>query len=409
MKMEESEILSVPSEPGDATLTSGNRRRMRCLFVSVPFGGIEVYFRSLESALSQSADIDATWEYIGWTPDEGNIRFKFLSNNWTLRASRSCQTRIRRSEEAAGRFDVAVFNSIVPTFGLGEFMERTPTILNVDVTPAVLDSLGNWYGQNHGIRGRLFSWYGDRFHARRTYHAARRILAWSPLVKRSLINDYGIRDETITVMPPGLDLKRWTPRTDDGTPGFPSTRDRVQILFVGREFLRKGGDLLVEAARHEDFARCDFHFVTSWPGLSHLPVNVHIHPDVAPGTTQLLEIYRSADMFVLPTRADFYPTLACCEAMATGLPIITTNVGGLEYLFDDGDGGFTIPSNDPVALHDRLKALVTNHLMRRQFGDRNRRYAEQHFDLEQQAHSVTEALFETARSGPALSTPSTGI
>ena len=398
--------LSPDARPRKGTLPSSNRGRIRCLFVSVPFGGIEVYFRLLQSALSRTADIDATWEYIGWTPDAGSIRFPFLSNNWTLRASRSCQARIRRSEAAAGRFDVAVFNSIVPTFGLGDFLRRTPALLNLDVTPAVLDSLGNWYGQNHGPLGRMFGWFGGRVHARRTYHAARAILAWSRLVKHSLVDDYGVPDEKVTVMPPGIDLKRWTPGPEDATRGLRSPGGRLQILFVGREFLRKGGDLLVELARLDDFAGCDFHLVTQGPVSNRPPANVHIHAGMAPHTDQLLDMYRSADIFVLPTRADLYPTLACCEAMATGLPIITTNVGGLESLFDDGDGGFTIPANDPGALRDRLNALVASHALRRQFGERNRRYAERYFDLDQRARSVTEALFEAVRSQGALSTSS---
>ncbi|HUI65826.1 MAG TPA: glycosyltransferase family 4 protein [Bacteroidota bacterium] len=403
---EERSYLAEPLLEKGCGLRTGDRERIRCLFVSVPFGGIEVHFRSLQSALTRAADIDATWEYIGWTPDEGSIRLPLLSNNWTLRASRACQARIRRSEAGAGTFDVAVFNSIVPMFGLGNFLRRTPALLSLDATPAVLDSFGSWYGQKQGAMGRLLGWYGDRIHARRRYHAAPRIIAWSPLIKQSLVNDYKVRHETVTVMAPGIDLRRWTPGPGDASPGLQPQAGRLRILFVGREFLRKGGDLLVELARLDDFAGCDFHLVTQCPVSNELPTNVHVHAGVAPDADQLLDMYRSADIFVLPTRADLYPTLACCEAMATGLPIITTNVGGLEYLFDDGNGGFAIPANDPVALCDRLRALVASPALRRQFGARNRRYAEQYFDLDQQAHRVKEELFAAVRSHRARSAPS---
>jgi glycosyltransferase involved in cell wall biosynthesis len=359
--------------------------------VSVPFSGIEVYFHALETFVSKREDIDATWIYIGWESDESFSSIPLLSGNWTLRASHACRVKIRRLEGSGKTFDVAFFNSIVPLLGLGGFLRRTPALLTVDATPTMLDRYHAWYGRPEGLFARAVSLLGDAIHTKKMYRAMNGIFAWSPLVMKSLVNDYGVPEHNITVVPPGLDLSRWERYFQGGQPREAQT-SRPQILFVGRDFHRKGGDLVFDIACLPEFAACDFHFVTGWKPTGRPPSNVFLHHGLAPNSDELIGLYGHADVLVLPTRADFYPTNACCEAMAMGLPVITTNVGGMEYLLNEGEGGFVVPPDDRGEFVKRLSQLIEDPDLRYRCGRRNRRYAEEHFDLEKNSSIIVRRL-----------------
>jgi glycosyltransferase involved in cell wall biosynthesis len=66
-----------------------------------------------------------------------------------------------------------------------------------------------------------------------------------------------------------------------------------------------------------------------------------------------------ADMFALPSRSEAFPN-AVLEAMAAGLPIVATNVGGIPELIEDGRTGLLVPPEDPMALADRLCRLMAD-------------------------------------------------
>ena len=67
--------------------------------------------------------------------------------------------------------------------------------------------------------------------------------------------------------------------------------------------------------------------------------------------------------------------MVALEAMACGTPVIASQVGGLPFLVQDGVTGFTIPSEDSVALCDKLTALLGDETLRRQMGHAAANYA----------------------------------
>jgi len=85
----------------------------------------------------------------------------------------------------------------------------------------------------------------------------------------------------------------------------------------------------------------------------------------------ITDYYKAADLFVLPTREDIWG-LVINEAMANGLPIITTNrcVAGLE-LIDNGINGYIVPVEDEVALADKIKMILINEKLREEMGRHN--------------------------------------
>jgi len=92
---------------------------------------------------------------------------------------------------------------------------------------------------------------------------------------------------------------------------------------------------------------------------------------------------KSADLFCFPT---YYPTeafpLVILEAMACGLPVVTTDQGGITEAIIDGKGGFIVKKNDPKDLAEKLEILINDKELRLKMGQFNRQRYLENFTLE---------------------------
>ena len=253
---------------------------------------------------------------------------------------------------------------------LGASMKRIPTILSLDATAINLQSFGQAYRGKNFKRLRLFL-------AKKSFKRAAHLVTWSRWAKDSLVDDYSIPERKITVIAPGPDLTLWnvTPLErahckDDRVP---------RALFVGGDFRRKGGELLIKcAASLQDELSVDI--VTSDAVASPQGVhNVRIHHGIRAGSPELLALYRKADFFVFPTLADAFG-LVILEAMAMRLPVVTTPVGAIPELVVDGETGLLIPPNSADALTEAIRELSNNPVRRRAMGDAARQRVERYFD-----------------------------
>jgi glycosyltransferase involved in cell wall biosynthesis len=100
--------------------------------------------------------------------------------------------------------------------------------------------------------------------------------------------------------------------------------------------------------------------------------------------------FRQADFFVLPSYGEGMP-IAVLEAMAAGLPIIATRVGGIPELIEDGVEGFLLAPGDIAALSERIERLTTDPTLRAQMGTRSREKA-QRFDHQVMVAQLTQEI-----------------
>jgi glycosyltransferase involved in cell wall biosynthesis len=93
-----------------------------------------------------------------------------------------------------------------------------------------------------------------------------------------------------------------------------------------------------------------------------------------------LQLLGEASLFALPSYQEALP-MAILEAMAAGLPIVTTEVGGIPEVVKDGHNGFLIRPGDVEALADKLATLAGDQHLREMMGQRSRQIAEQELDV----------------------------
>lgn len=96
------------------------------------------------------------------------------------------------------------------------------------------------------------------------------------------------------------------------------------------------------------------------------------------GPAELAGLFSRAALFVLPSRAEGMP-IAMLEAMAAGLPVVVTPVGGIPDAVQDGEQGLIVPVGDSRALADRIESLLASPEQRRRMGEKARLTAEQKY------------------------------
>ena len=156
------------------------------------------------------------------------------------------------------------------------------------------------------------------------------------------------------------------------------------ILLVGAPWYLKGADLLVAAFLRlaGDFPGVKLKLVGWFPDRERLEAQ-------AGGTAQIeilkplpnpevLELIGGATVFALPSRCEGTPCVIL-EAMAAGVPILASDVGGISLLVRHGENGFLVPVGDASALEARLRELLTDADLRRRMGARSYEIAHTEF------------------------------
>ena len=202
---------------------------------------------------------------------------------------------------------------------------------------------------------------------------ARHYVAVSRRVVGELERFHGVPADRVTVIGNGTDIDRFTPKGP-----VAGLRERFGIgaaapllLFVGHEFERKGLSHVVGALTRPGCETA--HLVVVGAGdearfgalAEALGVAERVHFFGA--QRDLPAIYREADAFVLPTAYETF-SLVCMEAMACGLPVFATAVGGIEDYLRDGVNGFGLERN-AGSVAAALGPVLRNPSLRHRLGE----------------------------------------
>ena len=343
-------------------------KKYRVGFLMTQNLGHIVHDRRLRLEIAQDLSIEAQWMPLAPWADDRWQKIPVIKNNFTLLSGFRARDHLLRQKST---FDALYCHTQEAALLLGKFMKRIPTILSMDATPINMDSIGHAYGHfaGTGVGERV-----KHFLTKQAFHRAAHLVTFSQWAKDSLIQDYEIPEQKITVNSPGVDMARWSTNLAER-----QNDQAARALFVGGDFRRKGGDVLIQSARSMPGSwSVDIVTSNAVPSAEGLP-GVQIHRGVKPDSPELLALYRKANIFVLPTLGDC-SSLVVVEAMGMGLPVIATRVGGIPELVIHGETGLLIPPNSPESLSEALRELGNNPVRRRAMGIAGRRRVEKCFD-----------------------------
>ncbi len=198
------------------------------------------------------------------------------------------------------------------------------------------------------------------------------IIANSNMVKTQIINHYNVPEEKIRIIYNGVDLKRFSPENSAAhkqkvRKGLSIDANAFLILFVGSGFERKGLKTLLSTLAVIKQQKMNMKLIVIGRGnirkFEAIAGKYGIHDKVLfLGTRKDIErFYAAADLFVLPTIYDPFSN-ATLEALASGLPVITTKSNGVSELIDDGKEGFVIENPlDFNAMAGKIMSAFSSH------------------------------------------------
>ena len=359
-------------------------RKLRIAFVVEQILGHRTHYKNLQHYVASDSEIEPVWIPIEPFAHDLWQKLPMVRNNWTLLSSLRARSGLKRAMRD-GPLDLIFFHTQVMMLAAGSMMKRIPTVASLDATPIGMDTLDGGYGEHHRVMKieRVKNAANKRALGR-----CRKVVAWSDWAAGSLIQEYGVDPAKVMTLPPGIDLASWEmTRVETKASDKP-----VKLLFVGGQFHRKGGDLLLDVFRRRLTDRCEIDIVTGpdLTGAESVP-GVRIHRGLQPNTDALRDLYRQADVFVLPTRGDCMP-FVILEAAAAGLPVVTTKMGAIPEMVEDGVSGFVIPPANLQMFEQRLMELVDDPMLRLRMGRAAREFTCRKFDGQRNYRTLLEVL-----------------
>jgi D-inositol-3-phosphate glycosyltransferase len=228
---------------------------------------------------------------------------------------------------------------------------------------------------------------------------ADRLIVATPAEQAQLLWLYNLSNHQkakIDIIPPGVDLRRFHPI--DPTPARARLGMRPEekiLLFVGRIEPLKAVDTILQALAllktesPEVVSNLSFVVVGGDPAdvggsnpemerikALHTTLNLTEMVKFVGAKQQdvLSDYYAAAEALIMPSDYESFGMVAL-EAMASGIPVIASKVGGLAFLIEDGVNGYHIPVREPSALAERIKHLLTTPGERDRLGEAAAKHA----------------------------------
>lgn len=297
--------------------------------------------------------------------------------------------RIRALEEDGGAFDVLHFHTQATAYASLRRMRGTPSVVSIDITQGLAGA------ETRDGLARL-DFLPNAAMDRAVFRAASAIVSTSRWAADDVVRQLPAVADRVHVMPYPVPLDGFDREWINERAARPAEAP-VRVLFVGGDWARKGGPDLLEAWRVGGFAdRARLDVVTDWPGVSALDAGgLRVHRGVRAYTAEWFELWRSADVFVMPTRGEAFG-MVFQEAAAAGLPAIGTKLNAIPEIVQHAATGLLVPPDDPAALRQALDRLVDDSALRRRLGTAARERSERVASLDRYASRLSELVHSLA-------------
>ncbi|MFC4427043.1 glycosyltransferase family 4 protein [Deinococcus navajonensis] len=293
----------------------------------------------------------------------GNYAQSFRPHPWHWKGVANLNPRTFRAQSALAlkrlRARRSDFDVVLQIFGMFSVAgQGFPVALYLDNTMALTQQ--HYPAWNPMSRRERQEWLALETDA---YHAADVIFTMSDAVHRSVTEDYGIPSGKVITVGAGTNF----------TLSALTKREYGQqtALFVAYEFERNGGDVLLKAWRQVRSVLPEARLQIVGPRQWGVPI-----PPGMPGLEwygpvrdrdRLQQLFRDATLFVLPSLFNPFPHVLR-EAMAMGLPCVSTAHVAIPEIVTDGVSGTLVPVGDARALAQTLITLLSEPALARQYG-----------------------------------------
>jgi glycosyltransferase involved in cell wall biosynthesis len=201
------------------------------------------------------------------------------------------------------------------------------------------------------------------------------------ILKKMMMERFPIPDDRFTVIHNGVDLDYFRPATE------PPSGDKQVVLCIARFVPEKDHETLIAAfsqvaPRHPE---AELWLVGDGPGRQaiHRLAKRRLPPRqlrLLPGQADITSLLQQSSLLVLSSLQEGLPNVVL-EAMAAGLPVVATDVGGLPELVQQGETGWLVAPKDVPALAGAISHLLVHDQVRTAFGEAGRKRAEERFSL----------------------------
>ena len=218
---------------------------------------------------------------------------------------------------------------------------------------------------------------------KQTAQNASLIVTISNYSRRKIVENYGIGDDKVRIVPNGVDTEKFKPTSNPA-----ETRKKLGlgsehcVLFVGSLIARKGLPLLVEAAKKVVKDQSDTKFLLVGDGPLKGQLDISLKKLNLSGSFVFLNkvkeetlpaIYNSADVFVLPSIQEGQG-IVLLEAQASGLPVVAFDIGGVNEAVRNGETGLLVERGSTDVLADALIKVISDDALRARMGSSGRRF-----------------------------------
>jgi glycosyltransferase involved in cell wall biosynthesis len=191
---------------------------------------------------------------------------------------------------------------------------------------------------------------------------------------------------------PAAELDAAHPQASNGCEPRP-----FRVVSIGRLHWVKGYELAIQALAgveeagveisYEIIGRDEGALLSVLTTIHHFGLEDRVHVRGPRSRADVLDALRAADLFLLSSVSEGLNT-ATLEAMAVGLPVVVTSVGGMREAVNDGVEGLVVPPRDPAALTTAILALAADSERRREMGERGRKRIEADFDMKELSRAM---------------------
>ena len=180
--------------------------------------------------------------------------------------------------------------------------------------------------------------------------------------------------------------------------------ERLRILFVGRLTAIKGVTILLDAVNilEERGVELDLKLIGDGDERAELEDAAkglsHVHFLGYQSQSAVAEELQNSDLLCLPSFAEGVPVVLM-EAMASGLPVIATQVGGVSELVEDGVTGHIVPPGSASHLADAIEDLAKSAEVRTEMGAKGQKVVSEHFDSQTEAARIAALFLDQVEPG----------